>query len=270
MAKLDIYSDDWCNMVFESKNKDYGAFQLRSHSSKRHGLAILIASLCFMAAITSPSYLKYVIRKKKEVDTSVRMMDYLNMDKPKENKADELKAFDDQEKVKLRNTIQFVAPVIKKDEEVKDEDQMKKQQEVVENKAAVGAIDYNEGTNDVTAEIPTEDKLLVDEATEQPFTIVEQMPDFPGGYEAMQKFMHDNLKYPPIASENGISGTVYIRFVVSRSGKIRDVNVLRGVDPALDKEAIRVVASMPDWRPGKQNGQPVPVYFTVPVKFVLQ
>lgn len=109
-----------------------------------------------------------------------------------------------------------------------------------------------------------------EEVTEEIFVVVENQPEFPGGSTAMMKFLGDNIKYPVIAQENGIQGRVICNFVVERDGSITDVQVVRGVDPSLDREAVRVIQSMPKWTPGKQRGQPVRVRFTLPVVFRLQ
>jgi protein TonB len=102
------------------------------------------------------------------------------------------------------------------------------------------------------------------------YSVVESSPSFPGGNAAMRQWMSQNLKYPPVAQENGIQGTVTVQFVVEKNGSISNVKVIRGKDPSLDREAVRVVSSMPRWTPGKQNGKPVRVSYTVPVKFALQ
>lgn len=102
------------------------------------------------------------------------------------------------------------------------------------------------------------------------FFIVEEMPEFPGGEQALHKFLASNIEYPVIAQENGIQGRVYVKFVVNTDGSITDVEIARGVDPSLDKEALRVVRSMPKWKPGKQRGKAVRVSYTVPINFVLQ
>ncbi len=109
-----------------------------------------------------------------------------------------------------------------------------------------------------------------EEVTEEIFVVVEEQPEFPGGNAAMMKFLGDNIKYPVIAQENGIQGRVITNFVVERDGSITDVQVVRGVDPSLDKEAVRVIQSMPKWKPGKQRGSTVRVRFTLPVVFRLQ
>jgi len=102
------------------------------------------------------------------------------------------------------------------------------------------------------------------------FYIVEEMPQFPGGEMALRKFIANAIKYPVIAQENGIQGKVYVSFVVGKDGSVSDARVIRGIDPSLDKEALRVVNSLPTWKPGKQRGEPVRVSFSVPISFVLQ
>ncbi|MCF8464423.1 MAG: TonB family protein [Flavobacteriales bacterium] len=111
----------------------------------------------------------------------------------------------------------------------------------------------------------------VEEESNEPdfFTIVEDMPSFPGGDAALLKFIAEHVEYPPIAKENGITGVVYVSYVVDRDGSIKDVKVVRGADPFLDKEAARVVKTLKGYKPGKQRGKPVPVQFTIPIRFVL-
>lgn len=105
--------------------------------------------------------------------------------------------------------------------------------------------------------------------TDDPFTIVEEDPSYSGGYEEMQKYLAENIKYPQIARETGIQGTVYLTFIVERNGSVTDVKILRAVGGGCDEEAIRVVENMPKWSPGKQRGKPVRVQFNMPIKFTL-
>ena len=109
---------------------------------------------------------------------------------------------------------------------------------------------------------------IIDEAIV--FVSPEEMPLFPGGDAALLKFLSQNVKYPDIAVENGITGKVTVNFVVNKDGSVSDAKILRGVDPALDKEALRVIYSMPKWKPGKQSGKPVRVSYSVPINFMLQ
>lgn len=108
-----------------------------------------------------------------------------------------------------------------------------------------------------------------EEEEAQVFFIVENMPEFPGGDLELRKHISQNVSYPEIAKENGIQGRVFVQFVVNQKGKVEQVKVVRGVDPALDKEAIRVITNLPSWKPGSQRGKPVRVSFTVPINFQL-
>ena len=108
------------------------------------------------------------------------------------------------------------------------------------------------------------------EEEQQIFEVVEEAPEFPGGMGALMKFLGSNIKYPTIAQENGVQGRVIVQFVVNKDGSIVDAKVMRSVDPYLDKEALRVVSSMPKWKPGKQRGKAVRCRYTVPVMFRLQ
>lgn len=116
--------------------------------------------------------------------------------------------------------------------------------------------------------IPKEEKDEIEES--QIFFIVEEMPEFPGGENALRSYIAKSIKYPIIAQENGIQGKVYVSFVVDKDGGISDAKIVRNVDPSLDKEALRVINSLPKWKPGKQRGKPVRVAYTVPISFVLQ
>jgi protein TonB len=109
-----------------------------------------------------------------------------------------------------------------------------------------------------------------EEGTAEVFYIVEDMPEFPGGEAALRAYIAQAIKYPVIAQENGIQGKVYVTFVVGKDGSVNNATIARGVDPSLDKEALRVVNSLPKWKPGKQRGKPVNVSYTVPINFVLQ
>ena len=102
------------------------------------------------------------------------------------------------------------------------------------------------------------------------FFIVEDMPEFPGGEMALRAYIANAIKYPVIAQENGIQGKVYVTFVVGKDGSVTNASIARGVDPSIDKEALRVVNTLPKWKPGKQRGKPVNVSYTVPINFVLQ
>lgn len=133
-------------------------------------------------------------------------------------------------------------------------------------------IEDTEVTEDMIIDVApvVQTKEEVEEEDTQVFFIVEEMPEFPGGEAALRQFIAQSVKYPVIAQENGIQGRVYVTFVVDADGGISDPRVARGVDPSLDKEALRVVSMLPKWKPGKQRGKPVRVSYTVPINFQLQ
>ena len=135
-------------------------------------------------------------------------------------------------------------------------------------------IDDELDIEDVEADQDTEVEIVAmqeeeEEEEAEVFFIVENMPEFPGGELAMRKYLAEHTQYPEIAKENGLSGKVFVQFVINQKGEIENVKIARGVDPALDKEAIRVVQSLPKWKPGSQRGKPVRVSFTVPINFQL-
>ena len=144
-------------------------------------------------------------------------------------------------------------------------------EEKVETKIDLSSLEDDQSRAQVqTYTPPPPPKPVEEEATDEIFVVVEQQPEFPGGTTALMKFLGDNINYPVIAQENGIQGRVIMNFVVERDGSISDVQVVRGQDPSLDREAERVIKTMPKWKPGQQRGKPVRVRFTLPVVFRLQ
>ena len=144
---------------------------------------------------------------------------------------------------------------------------------VVEDNVEVASVEINteDDKNKVVAiSAPVTSAPIEVEEDNVVFQVVEKMPSFPGGDAALFKFLNENVKYPVIAQENGVQGRVICQFVVNRDGSIVDVEVVRSVDASLDKEAIRVIKSMPKWSPGQQRGKPVRVKYTLPVNFKLQ
>lgn len=269
LQKINIYSDEWCDMVFADKNKGYGAYDLRRYSPTRHRRAALIAIIFFTVAVSSPVIIKSIIPEKKEKVVEVANLSKLNVENTKPKEENQVK--DNTPPPELKSTIKFTPPVIKPDEEVKDEELPKTQDEINKTTTAISIQDIkgkDDGTGVDIKDLNQNQEIV--EETEKPFTIVEQMPDYPGGYEELNKYLHENIKYPQMARESGIEGTVYVTFVVSKSGKISNVKVLRGIGGGCDEEAIRVVGAMPSWIPGKQNGVAVPVQFNLPIKFILK
>ncbi len=272
MHKVDIFSDEWCKIVFESRPRDYGAYVLRTLSSRRHRIAILITVILFVAVFTLPALVKSIIPASKEKNVEVTTLSNIKLEKNKP-KDIEQPIIIVEPPLKIKSTIKFTPPVIKDDIEVKDEEVMKTQEEVNESKLSVSTADVKGNSQDADAvdlsELKQQQNQVVEEEVVKPYVVVEQMPEFPGGDRTMRKFLEDNIRYPMMARESGISGTVYVTFVVSVNGHISDVKLLRGIGGGCDEEAIRVVKTMPAWIPGRQTGKPVPVQFNLPIKFSL-
>lgn len=277
MSKIDLISNEWTDLVFEGRNQAYGAYQLRKGTSKRNIWALLIVGLAAALLYLGLQLQKMAEANKKVENTQAVELAKLQTEKKKEAKVEKKEVIKQEpEKVveQVKSSVKFTAPVIKNDEEVKEEDEIKLD-EVQKSDKAVGAFTV-EGNDEVGGAVL---KAKEDIAAPEPpkhveetkvFTVVEQMPMFPGGDAALMSYLANNIHYPTVAAENGVQGRVVVGFVVERDGSITDVSVLRGVDPSLDREAMRVVKSMPRWTPGKQNGSAVRVKYQVPVAFRLQ
>ena len=281
MAKIDLYDPKWIEMVFADKNKEYGAYVLRKGTSSRNIKALLI--LVIVAALVGGG-LAYKIHQNKVDAERQAYLEQLELQKlqeaAKKEKKEEIKVQPKVEQKKeipeVRESQKVTAPVIKKDDLVKEENQVKAMDDLEKN-VAVSNVDQ-EGTKDRTMEAirndikvdPEPKEEVKQEVATKVFDVVEQMPSFPGGQAALMQYLASNIKYPVVAEENGVQGRVIVQFVVGKDGSISQVKVVKSVDPSLDKEAARVVSSMPKWVPGKQNGQAVNVKYTVPVTFKLQ
>lgn len=275
MSKIDLISNAWCDLVFEGKNQAYGAYKLRKGTSKRNLWSIIIV-LIAAVAIFSAIAIKNVIEanQKVAVTTAVELS---KIDKTPKVEKKKVTPKIEQPKVveKVKSSIKFTAPVIKKDSEVKPEEEMKTQEDLQKTKTTIGAFNVV-GNDEIDGEVFKAKEEIAqpeppkNEEENKVFDVVEEQPSFPGGQGALMSWLHDNIKYPVVAAENGIQGKVIVQFIVGKNGSISNVKVLRSVDPSLDKEAVRVVSNMPNWTPGKQNGASVNVRFTLPVTFRLQ
>jgi protein TonB len=276
MSKIDLISNDWVDLVFEGKNQAYGAYKLRKSTSKRNLIAIVTVLVAAVLAFAAIAIKNIVDANARVASTQVTEISAINTTKKKAVVKKQVIQKEPEKVVeRVKSSVKFTAPVIKKDNEVKPEDELKTQDQLKDTKAAIGTFDVK-GNDDANGEV-----LKAKEAIAQPeppkheeenkvFEVVEQMPLFPGGNGALMDFLRNNVKYPVVAQENGVQGRVVVAFVVEKDGSISDVHVLKSVDPSLDREATRVVKSMPRWQPGKQNGSAVRVKFNVPVSFKLQ
>ena len=256
------------NIVFEGKNQEYGAFVLRRSYNKTVSKAVLFSVLFLVFCLSVPAILAYLESLKTE-DVVIKDDNNVNlMDAPPVN-PDEPPPPPVEPPPPVQETIKFVPPVVT-NEEVPEEDIPPTQEELKETNAGVTT---QEGSGDIVdLPIETNNEVIEDPNANTVFLSVEEPPQFPGGEEAFFKYLSKNINYPALEKENSITGTVYVYYVISKEGKPEDVKVVRGVKggAGLDKEAIRVISSMPAWSVGKQNGRPAKVAFTIPVKFVLR
>ena len=275
MSKIDLISNEWTDLVFEGRNQAYGAYKLRKGTTKRNIWSLIIVTLAAVLLFLGLQLQKMVEANKTVENTQAVELSSLEQ-KKKEAKVEKKEIIKTEpEKVveKVKSSVKFTAPVIKKDSEVKEEDEIKLE-EVEKSNKAIGSFTV-EGNDEVGGEVlKAKDEIKAPEPPKHEenkiFTVVEQMPMYPGGDAALMQYLSSNIHYPAVAAENGVQGRVVVVFVVERDGSITDVNVMRSVDPSLDREAVRLVKNMPRWTPGKQNGSAVRVKFQVPVTFRLQ
>ena len=276
MSKIDLISNDWIELVFAGRNHAYGAYQLRKSTGKRNLWSmVFVAAVAALAYVGLAAYNTYQEQQKARFEAEMEASLLEQKKEAKVEKKTEAPKVELQKVEKVKSSIAFTPPVIKKDSEVKPEEEMKTQDELNENKTAIGAFDVKgndeEGGTVLKAveEIATPEPPKHEEENKV-FDVVEQMPSFPGGPSALMAYLSSHVKYPAVAEENGIQGRVTVQFVVEKDGSVTDVKTMKSVDPSLDREAERVVRSMPKWIPGKQNGSAVRVKYFVPVVFRLK
>jgi len=279
MSKIDLLDQQWIDLVFDGKNEAYGAYQLRHDTSNRNLLAmiaLILGIVAIVAIFLGVNVAQEAIRAAAQHETEVTLEQIDEEAAEEEEQEDEIvyEVQPDEQLVAeetVMNSEKFTAYEMEDDA---PEQVTKTQDEVAQSDVAIGAVDYDQGSDEATHVLKVNEKVVdeVPPAVEETkiFEVVEQMPSFPGGDAALMQFLSKNIKYPVVAEENGIQGRVIATFVVERDGSITDVKVVKSVDPSLDKEAVRVLKSMPKWIPGKQNGSNVRVKYTVPVTFRLQ
>lgn len=272
MSKLDILKQDWIDIVFAGRNKEYGAYQLRKENVKNTNKAIIIGGLLFSLAIASPIILKYLqgFAPEEEVKKEILTEVVLATPPPVDEKAPPPPPPVEPPPPKV-DQVKFPPPVVKPDEEVVEEEPPT----VKELEKADPGQKTIKGNPDAEISINVEnfgDGPINQEKTEdtnQIFTNVEVLPSFNGGMAAFAKFLQKNLRYPPVARDAGIQGRVFCQFVVEKDGSLTDIKVVRGIGGGCDEEAVRVLKASPKWNPGVQNGRNVRVSYTIPIFFQL-
>jgi periplasmic protein TonB len=251
--------DERSNLVFEGRNQSYGAFELRTNYNKRVTY-IIGGMILFSLALMGVK--KFADRPKEEVQEEVLKVEQIDLTPPPPLE-EQPPPPPPPPPPPMVEMVKFVPPVIK-DDAVEEEPQ-KLQEEVKETN--VGTKDQ-EGEKDIVAP-PTEVAGPAEPTAPEIFTIVEENAEFPGGLAEMARFIQKNMVFPAMAREAGISGKCFLKFVVNENGEISNVEVLKGVPGCqeCDREAMRVVKSMPKWKPAKMTGRAVKCYFNLPINF---
>ncbi len=282
MAKdVDLTSKEWRDIVFEGKNKEFGAYVLRQTSPARHTKAIVwvlaaVAVILVLLILSVNDVFKRAEEEQIVTATEQEMTTFDAEEFEEEIQEEEIFELPEPEEIiapeEVANSQQVTDLLIVQDEEIEEDKQVKNQEDIRENEAQLGTVDITEGVNDLN-KIEVKEQVIAEPVVDdEPLSIalVEQKPSFPGGEAAMYTWLGNNIVYPPAASEEGAQGRVVVEFVVGKDGSITNVRVVRPRHPALDREAVRVVSAMPTWVPGRNNGQPVKVAYTLPVTFKLQ
>ena len=279
---VDLSSSEWIDLIFEGKNKNFGAYTLRRASANRHNRAMLVILVVLLIVALLGLLANTVLQQadaRPEDQVEQALIDYSTEDQqddepeePEQQRVEE--QLPEALPEEILNTVKATELAIVRDEEVVEE--IKSQDDLKDTDTAVGTTDFDKGTDDLNVVREHKNEIIVEEKKPEPvddnkvFDVVEQKPQFPGGEAALLKYVAEHIRYPAMAQENNIQGRVVVQFVVTKTGAVGEVKVVRGKDPDLDKEAVRVVKSLPKFVPGKMNGHAVNVWYTLPIQFKLQ
>lgn len=272
-SKFNLYNIEWLDLVFSERNKSYGAYELRKHYNSNMIKALLITATLFSAGLISVSYLMKqqhdsIINIKPDEEAVINLTDIKAppVAPNQAHKKTPLPPFSPAQKT-VAVSSQIMKPVA--------DDLVKAEPKPI---AAQNAIT---GTQDVPGDIgalntpataangTTNGTAKPDNSVKTTGESLEKLPEFPGGMDAWSKFLSKNLRYPEQASNEGVSGRVYMSFIVEKDGKITDIQVLRAAGYGFDEEAKRVLKIAPQWKPGIQNGKAVRVRYTIPINFTI-
>jgi protein TonB len=305
MAKdVDLSSREWLDLVFEGKNKDFGAYEIRSDSPKRHNKSVIYTligiAICALLAYGWAAYNSWQQQRRLEAERAQQeaLAKQMEQELEEEEQQQEIEIPEEKEQVveeEVQNSQKVTELNIVDDKEVKEPPKTVQAQQ--EDERVIAAVNEDKGTDNAILETRKTEEVVVPKITEEPkkeepkkeepkpepkkeepkpekdevFTSAAHMPSFPGGDGALMKYLSSNIRYPQAAADNNIQGKVVVQFVVEKDGRIGEVKVVRGVDKDLDNEAKRVCKSLPKFSPGRNAvGDPVRVWYTLPVQFKLQ
>jgi len=264
------------DIVFAGRNKAYGAYLLRRLYNKHITIAAITAIILFFLFLSIPLISKMI--KGEEDDTQVIERIVTEVDLAPPPPLDEATPPPPPPPPPdlppppppVRATVKYTPPVVKRDQEVVEEEEIPDVEVLQEIDAGVKTVEGSKDAPMDLGDIDGTSNVVAEVVEEKPYTYVEQMPTFPGGDSEMMKYLGKNIRYPAAAQRAGVEGLVVLSFVVSSTGEISDIQVVKQLGAGTDEEAVRVVKSMPKWTPGKQNGRAVPVRYTLPVRFTIK
>ena len=262
MAKVNEKAPGFDEIVFEKRNKEYGAYVMR----KKYPRTILISMVIGMVILSTAIITPYLNAVRVQVEGNVveeRVVEVVmeNLETPTEVVAPPPPP--PEAPVEAVVQAAYVPPVVVDSVTPEDEAQFMTADEISE-------VVVDQAVEDITVVDVATDEIMEEEAEPEPFVIVEEMPFYPGGEGELLKYIFNSIVYPEIARENNVQGRVFMRFCVTATGDIGQVIVLRGVDPDIDAEATRVIKTIKGFKPGKQGGVPVPVWYQLSINFKLE
>lgn len=263
------------DIVFEGRNRAYGAYLLRQLYNKHITVAAIVATVLFLLFLSIPLIAKFIGGEEEEqvverIVTEVDLAPPPPLDEatppPPPPPPPDLPP----PPPPVRASVKYTPPVVKRDEEVVEEEEVPDVEVLEEIDAGVKTVEGDKNAPIDLGEIDGTSDVVAEVVEEKPYTYVEQMPTFPGGETEMLKYLGKNIRYPAAAQRAGVEGLVVLSFVVGKTGEISDIQVVKNLGAGTDEEAMRVVKTMPKWTPGKQNGRAVPVRYTLPVRFTIK
>ncbi|HTE00581.1 MAG TPA: TonB family protein [Mucilaginibacter sp.] len=262
ISKFDLYKSEWLELVFNDRNKEYGAYDLRKHYNRYlvKAMAIAFASVALLFIVHG------VLSKSAPLEIT-RTIENIPILPPTDIKPPVIPPKVDPPKAQVQSTIKFPPPVVRPDEQAEDPPKITDLQT-----AAIGTktVKGDGEVIDIPETGPSKEiGKVTEDNTPKEMNSVEILPQPVGGAEAWGRFLQRNMHYPPVASDNKVQGKVFVSFVVEKDGHLSNIVVERGVGSGLDEEAVRVLKLAPAWKPGIQNGKPVRVKFTLPINFVI-
>ena len=266
-SKLDIFNQQWIDVVFAGRNKAYGAYELRKDNGRNAGKALLIAVIVFVLIISANTIINFITGFIPKAKEKVKITNVVLAPPPVDIKKPPPPPPPEPPKPKV-DQVKFPPPVVKPDVEVKEKPPTIEDLKV----ADPGQKNIKGDKNaDVTIDEPVgnSDAKVTEEDPNKVFTAVEQEPAFPGGMEKFYAYLNKNIRYPAVAKENGTQGKVIVSFICEIDGSLTQIKVLRGIGDGCDDEAMRVIRNSPRWTPGVQNGRKVRVSYSVPISFSL-